>query len=279
MDKVCPTENSSIFTEKLNLLSRDVPGTGAGAMTYGTDYGDDDREPWDKNAYCKNIRIKIINNRGDDLEFDLINVEAPFANALRRILLAEVPSMAIDRVFLYQNTSLIQDEIFCHRLGMIPIKVDPRRFSFRKDIDDEKDVKPENTLEFGLHVKCTKNKSSAKDSKEEENLYLNSRVYSKDLKWIPVGDQATKFAECPPSPVHPDILLNKLRPGQEIELKCHCVKGIGRDHAKFSPVATASYRLLPEIILNKEIYGEAAERLKNSFSEGVVEIEEDENGV
>ena len=37
-------------------------------------------------------------------------------------------------------------------------------------------------------------------------------------------------------PVERDILIAKLRPGQEIDLKCHCVKGIGKDHAKFSPV-------------------------------------------
>jgi DNA-directed RNA polymerase I and III subunit RPAC1 len=36
-----------------------------------------------------------------------------------------------------------------------------------------------------------------------------------------------------------------LRQGQQIQLELHCVKGVGKDHAKFSPVATASYRLLP----------------------------------
>ena len=33
-----------------------------------------------------------------------------------------------------------------------------------------------------------------------------------------------------------DILIAKLRPGQEIDAMLHCVKGIGQDHAKFSPV-------------------------------------------
>lgn len=35
--------------------------------------------------------------------------------------------------------------------------------------------------------------------------------------------------------------------GQQIQLEAHCVKGVGKDHAKFSPCATASYRLLPGI--------------------------------
>ena len=56
-------------------------------------------------------------------------------------------------------------------------------------------------------------------------------------------------------PCDPDILLAKLRPGQEISLRAHCVLGIGSDHAKFSPVATASYRLLPVIDIKEPITG------------------------
>ena len=37
-------------------------------------------------------------------------------------------------------------------------------------------------------------------------------------------------------PVHNDILIAKLRPGQEIDVRLLCIKGIGKDHAKFSPV-------------------------------------------
>lgn len=51
------------------------------------------------------------------------------------------------------------------------------------------------------------------------------------------------------------------------------MKGQGRDHAKFSPVATASYRLLPRIVLKKDFFGDDAERLKKSFSEGVIGID------
>jgi len=39
--------------------------------------------------------------------------------------------MAIDQVYIYNNTSVIQDEVLAHRLGLLPIKVDPRLFSYR----------------------------------------------------------------------------------------------------------------------------------------------------
>ena len=65
----------------------------------------------------------------DELEFDMVGVDAAIANALRRVLLAEVPSMAIEKVFINNNTSIIQDEVLAHRLGLIPIKADPRKFN------------------------------------------------------------------------------------------------------------------------------------------------------
>ena len=34
---------------------------------------------------------------------------------------------------------------------------------------------------------------------------------------------------------------------QAIELEAHAVKGVGKVHAKWSPVATAWYRMLPEV--------------------------------
>ena len=65
----------------------------------------------------------------DELEFDMVGVDAAIANAVRRALMAEVPSMAIEKVYVNNNTSLIQDEVLAHRLGLIPIKADPRRFN------------------------------------------------------------------------------------------------------------------------------------------------------
>ncbi|VDK56094.1 unnamed protein product, partial [Cylicostephanus goldi] len=123
-------------------------------------------------------------------------------------------------------------------------------------------------------VTCTRNRNAPSTATEPQQLYHQSSVYSRSFKWIPCGDQEEQFKGDPPRIVFDDILVAKLRPGQQIEANCHAVKGIGRDHAKFSPVATASYRLLPTIRLLGEIRGEAAERLKESFSEGVIELVE-----
>ena len=92
--------------------------------------------------------------------------------------------------------------------------------------------------------------------------------------------------------------------GHELDIKLYAIKGTGRDHAKFSPVATgtylciffcshfvqccfvyfwfdgfffslAFYRLLPDIIIKKPVVGEAAARLQSCFSPGVIGIDSD----
>lgn len=61
-------------------------------------------------------------------------------------------------------------------------------------------------------------------------------VSSKLIEWIPLGEQAHKFKPEDVEPIHDDILIAKLRPGHELDLKLIAVKGIGKDHAKFQPV-------------------------------------------
>ncbi len=56
------------------------------------------------------------------------------------------------------------------------------------------------------------------------------------MKWIPMGGQKDRFSQEDVRPVDDDILIAKLRPGHELDIKLHAMKGIGRDHAKFSPV-------------------------------------------
>ena len=110
------------------------------------------------------------------------------------------------------------------------------------------------------------------------------------MTWKPAGEQAEVFANNPPAPTNPDVVLAKLRPGQEVHMELHAVKGVGKDHAKFSPVglldshhqvdlqlmvvylATASYRLLPHIIIKKPIPPQFANKFQSCFSPGVIQV-------
>ena len=96
------------------------------------------------------IQIKVTKLAGLDMEFDLIGVDASMANALRRILLAEVPTIAIEKVWILINSSIIQDEVLAHRVGLIPIKVDPNKLEYV--VKDDETVA--DTLVFHYDVQC-----------------------------------------------------------------------------------------------------------------------------
>ena len=53
-----------------------------------------------------------------------------------------------------------------------------------------------------------------------------------------------------------------------------CEKGIGKTHAKWSPVCTAYYRLVPDIKFNAEVKDEDAVELKKLCPTGVFDIED-----
>jgi DNA-directed RNA polymerase alpha subunit len=114
--------------------------------------------------------------------------------------------------------------------------------------------------------------------KEGDNEGKYTKIYARDLVWVPHGAQDVTFPNGidDVGPVHPDILLAKLAPGQEINLELHAIKGVGKAHAKWSPVATAWYRLLPKIDLSEEepFLNEEAEELKKVCPVGVFDIED-----
>lgn len=244
------------------------------------DYGMAD-DLWEFKTFKKHFRIVVVKTAYNDLnteafiEFDLIGCLPSIANAFRRIMISEVPSMAIEKVYMFNNTSIIQDEVLAHRLGLIPLKADPRLFEYKLD-DNNDEGTDQDTLEFKLKVKCTRRKD-AKDTSCFDSLYENHNVYSGQIKWVPKGKQATMLKETDVGSVHDKILISKMRPGHEFDIKLLAVKGVGKDHAKFSPVSTASYRLLPEIKLNRVIGGDDAKLLQSCFSPGVIGLDEREN--
>lgn len=92
--------------------------------------GVDDSFSLDK--FKTSCKLEIIDYAEDRVIFELIGIDVSIANALRRIMIAEVPTVAIETVHLYQNTGVIQDEVLAHRLGLIPFVIDPSTIDWRK---------------------------------------------------------------------------------------------------------------------------------------------------
>jgi DNA-directed RNA polymerase I and III subunit RPAC1 len=235
---------------------------------------------WDLEEFRNKLSLQIHQYAPYDMVFSLISIPAPVANAFRRIMIAHLPTLALERIYIHNNTTVIQDEVLAHRLGLIPFAgpqslLKKMRWPGPKTADGEEPTFQDvDTLVFKLDVECKHNPEVSREEPDPTKAYINAHIYAKDIEWIPKGRQVQWMGEQEGMrPVHPDILVTKMRPGQVIELEAHAVKGVGADHAKWSPVATATYRLLPTIDIVKPILGEDAKKFARCFPKGVISLE------
>ncbi|KAK8203792.1 RNA polymerase Rpb3/RpoA insert domain-containing protein [Phyllosticta capitalensis] len=256
-----------------NITSTDFPGH----------YPGEDHK-WDLQRFRNSFKVEFHKHEQYDTQFSLVGIDTAVANAFRRIMIAEIPTISIEDVYIVKNTSIIQDEVLAHRLGLIPLKGNPEAIKQMKwykkkapGSEEEEDQRTDyNTVVLDLNVACEWHPDgknlARKGETDPKKIFVNSSVYAHQIKFLPHGNQEQLFAgENAIRPAYPDILIAKMRPGQSIQLSMHCIKGIGADHTKFSPVATATYRLLPHIEITKPIIGADAHKFARCFPPGVIE--------
>jgi DNA-directed RNA polymerase II subunit RPB3 len=61
------------------------------------------------------------------------------------------------------------------------------------------------------------------------------------------------------------VKIMVLAPGQEIKLRAIARKGVGKDHAKWIPVATAVLARMPDIQINEPLMNTLTEEQKQEF--------------
>ncbi|HID16892.1 TPA: DNA-directed RNA polymerase subunit D [Candidatus Bathyarchaeota archaeon] len=172
------------------------------------------------------MEIKILQENENSMKFLIKGVPTAFANALRRIMIAEVPTMAIEDVIILENSSLMYDEVLAHRLGLIPLTTDLKGY-----------VLPEE-CECKSELGC--NKCRASFTLEAEAKEGPITVYSGDLK---PQDPAVR-------PVSENIPVLKLAPGQKIKLEAYAKLGRGVKHAKWQPVSACAYKYVPKVSID-----------------------------
>jgi len=158
------------------------------------------------------MKIKIIEKNESEIKFSVDEITPGLANSLRRIMINEVPTMAIEWVDFKKNDSVLPDEILANRLGQIPLTFDKKAYD--------------------LPAEC---KCEGKGcSRCQIELVLKKKgpcmVYSGDLK--------SKAKDV--NPVFDDIPIVELFENEELQFEAIAQLGIGRDHVKWQ-AAVASY--------------------------------------
>ncbi len=161
------------------------------------------------------MNVKKLKADGKELKLLVKGADVKFMNALRRAAMSSVPVLAIEGVSIYRNNSVLFDEYLASRLGLVPIK------------SDLKSLKPGDKVKMSLSKKGP------------------CMVYSGDIECSGIKtDVANK-----------EIIIAKLKAGQEIKAEMDAVVGFGKEHAKWQPGIVA-YNELPEL--------KKKEKLKNT---------------
>ena len=109
--------------------------------------------------------IEILEMKKDSITFELSNCDLSFANALRRVMIAEVATMAFDFVEIIENSTVLDDEFIAHRLGLIPlISNNVEHFNFSRDCNCEEGC-PYCHVQFTLDF----------DNVQSEPIYITQR--------------------------------------------------------------------------------------------------------
>mmetsp|Transcript_26738 Transcript_26738/g.50468 ORF Transcript_26738/g.50468 Transcript_26738/m.50468 type:complete len:321 (+) Transcript_26738:86-1048(+) len=205
--------------------------------------------------YQRFPKVEVLSLSPHEIKFILSETDTSMANALRRIMIAEVPTLAIDLVEFHENTTVLNDEYIAHRLGLIPLRYQPPDSIKGKDCQEVfnshydcvcYDRCPRCSVEFELDV--------AYKVTGDEDVLAPLTVTTKDLISNNEYVQPAHFlsAEEQENSQDEGISIVKLAPGQRLKIKAIARRGINKEHAKWCPVAVATYRFWPEIMINHE---------------------------
>ena len=172
----------------------------------------------------ENIEVDVLEANEYSGRFIIKNINPVIANALRRVLISEVPTMAIDEVVILENNSVLFDEILAHRLGLIPLKTD---FELVKEYIEDKEKAIRKSVSLVLEIEAL----------NEDITVFSGHLKSEDPRVIPVSDS---------------IPIAKLVKGQRIILEAFARLGCGKEHAKWQPVSVSAYKYMPVIKIRYE---------------------------
>lgn len=149
------------------------------------------------------MEAKKISQKGNVTKILITGAGATLVNSLRRAIMSETPSLAVEDVNIYENTSILFDEFLAQRLGMLPLTADYK------------------TYKEGDKVKLLLEKEGP------------AVVHAKDIKSTDPKIEV----------VDKNILIVKLGKGQKIKLEAEAIVGLGKEHSKWQPAIASYRQL------------------------------------
>ena len=169
------------------------------------------------------MNLEVFEKNDTKLVFVVSGISIEMINAIRRIILSEIPVMAIDEVIILKNDSPLYDEIVAHRLGLIPLKTNLDIYNLPRDCE---------CGGYGCAL-CQVSLTCEITNTTNKSMIINS------------GDLKSNDPDV--IPVHNEIPILKIDKNSKVIIEAYAILGTGKDHAKFSAVSNCAYRFYPVI--------------------------------
>jgi len=182
------------------------------------------------------MKIQVLEKTDSEIKFLLEGVTTGFANELRRIMMMEIPTMAIEWIDFKKNDSVLNDEIIANRLGQIPLTFDRKAYNLPNA------------------CKCEGNGCSLCQVKLVLKKKGPSMVYSSDLK------SRAKDVQ----PVFDKIPIVELFENQSLEFEATAQLGLGKDHIKWQG-AVVGYKNKPVKETSRKEESEETKYVEDAF--------------
>jgi DNA-directed RNA polymerase subunit D len=188
------------------------------------------------------MKIEKLNEdkKNYKIQFMLKDSNEVFANTVRRLIVEEVPTLAVEDLEIKDNSTALYDEMIGLRLGLTPIKTDLKSYRLPENEDEITEKSARCTLQIKL-------KASRK-----------GYVYAEDAQ---SSDPECTF-------VYPKMPITKLLAKQKIDIQMTAVMGQGKDHIKWAP-GWAFFKKEPVVNVGKI---KSPEKLQEVCTDGVFTI-------
>ncbi len=169
------------------------------------------------------MKLKVLEKEKMSMTFVMEGITEAIANTLRRLVINEVPTLAIEDVAIQKNSSAMYDEMLAHRLGLVPLKTDLKSYKTKEECACKGKGCAQCTLTITLKAKGP-------------GSVYSSQLESKDPK-------VTAAQETIP--------IVRLTKNQEVKVEATAILGKGKTHMKFSP-GLMYYQGYPTITIEKK---------------------------
>jgi DNA-directed RNA polymerase subunit D len=159
------------------------------------------------------MKVDVLEKNDYGIKFSLQGITPAFANSLRRIMVSEVPTMAIEWVDFKKNSSALPDELLANRLGQIPLTFDKKAYDLPSDCKCE-------------GKGCSRCQVELVLKKKGPGMVYSGDLKSKDKDVQPVFDK---------------IPVVELFEGEEMQFEAVAQLGLGKNHVKWQ-AAVVGYK-------------------------------------